>query len=102
MNLTNFRFDTDADGIATAVWDRPGRSMNVINLEVIDELSRIIEAVASDAAIKGCVVTSGKEAFSASAARDLRQAFRGGDPRRLPRRRLRARARLPSPGRVRR
>ena len=41
--------------------------MNVITLEVIDELSRIIEAVASDAAIKGCVVTSGKEAFSGGA-----------------------------------
>ena len=32
-------------------------------------------------------------------ARDLRQAVRGGDPRRLPRRRLRAGARLPSPRR---
>ena len=30
MNLQNFRFDTDADGIATATWDMPGRSMNVI------------------------------------------------------------------------
>ena len=24
MNLQNFRFDTDADGIATATWDMPG------------------------------------------------------------------------------
>ena len=30
MNLTNFRFETDADGIALATWDMPGRSMNVI------------------------------------------------------------------------
>ncbi|HEX8166379.1 MAG TPA: 3-hydroxyacyl-CoA dehydrogenase NAD-binding domain-containing protein [Beijerinckiaceae bacterium] len=68
MDLTHFRFDTDADGIATATWDSPGRSMNVIDLNVIEELSRIVEAVASDAAIKGCVVASGKDSsFSGGA-----------------------------------
>ncbi len=30
MNLTNFRFETDVDGIAVATWDMPERSMNVI------------------------------------------------------------------------
>ena len=24
MNLTNFRFETDADGIALVTWDMPG------------------------------------------------------------------------------
>ena len=38
MDLKNFRFETDADGIALVTWDMPGRSMNVINAEVIDEL----------------------------------------------------------------
>ncbi|GJE55613.1 MULTISPECIES: 3-hydroxyacyl-CoA dehydrogenase NAD-binding domain-containing protein [Methylobacterium] len=64
---TNFRFETDADGIALATWDMPGRSMNVITMEVMDELERIVKAVADDAAIKGCVITSGKEAFSGGA-----------------------------------
>src|SRR4051812_6423288 len=67
MNLTHFRFETDPDGLATATWDSPGRSMNVIDLAVLDELSRIVETVAADAAFKGCVVTSGKEAFSGGA-----------------------------------
>ena len=67
MNLTNFRFETDGDGIATATWDMPGRSMNVITPEVMDELNRIIETVAGDEAIKGCVIASGKEAFSGGA-----------------------------------
>src|SRR5215213_6283081 len=67
MNLTNFRFETDGDGIALATWDMPGRSMNVITTEVMDELSRIIDEVAADEAIKGCVIASGKEAFSAGA-----------------------------------
>ena len=37
MSLVNFRFETDADGIALITWDMPGRSMNVLNDEVIDE-----------------------------------------------------------------
>jgi 3-hydroxyacyl-CoA dehydrogenase/enoyl-CoA hydratase/3-hydroxybutyryl-CoA epimerase len=66
-DFTNFRFDVDGDGIALATWDMPGRSMNVITPEVMQELSAIIDRVTNDAAIKGCVVTSGKEAFSGGA-----------------------------------
>ena len=40
MNLTNFRFETDADGVALVTWDMPGRSMNVLTPEVIEELER--------------------------------------------------------------
>src|SRR5262249_55732291 len=43
------------------------RSMNVIDLNVIDELSDIVEMVAGDRAIRGAVITSGKEAFCAGA-----------------------------------
>ncbi|MGV7032653.1 3-hydroxyacyl-CoA dehydrogenase NAD-binding domain-containing protein [Methylobacterium symbioticum] len=66
-DLKNFRFETDADGIAVATWDMPGRSMNVITEAVMDELSQIIETVAGDAGIKGCVITSGKDNFSGGA-----------------------------------
>ncbi len=67
MNFTHFHFETDADGIATATWDSPGRSMNVITPDVMNELGRIIDTVAGDAGIKGCVITSGKDAFSGGA-----------------------------------
>jgi len=67
MPFQHFKLDTDGDGIALVTWDSPGRSMNVIDLEVIKELSAIVEQVASDTAIKGAVITSGKEAFSAGA-----------------------------------
>jgi 3-hydroxyacyl-CoA dehydrogenase/enoyl-CoA hydratase/3-hydroxybutyryl-CoA epimerase len=67
MNLVNFRFDVDADGIALATWDMPDRSMNVITVAVMDELGAIIDKVVEDAAIKGCVITSGKETFSGGA-----------------------------------
>ncbi len=67
MNLTNFRFETGADGIALVSWDMPGRSMNVINAEVVGELGQIADKIASDEAIKGAVFTSGKEGFAAGA-----------------------------------
>ncbi|MFN3672271.1 MAG: 3-hydroxyacyl-CoA dehydrogenase NAD-binding domain-containing protein [Bosea sp. (in: a-proteobacteria)] len=76
MNLTNFRFETDADGIATASWDMPGRSMNVITPEVMAELDAIVDAVAAAEAIKGCVVTSGKESFSGGADLTMLQGLR--------------------------
>ncbi len=67
MNLVNFRFETGADGVALLVWDMPDRSMNVINESVMDELEKAIEAVVADPAIRGCVIASGKSAFSGGA-----------------------------------
>jgi 3-hydroxyacyl-CoA dehydrogenase/enoyl-CoA hydratase/3-hydroxybutyryl-CoA epimerase len=67
MSFQNFNLDADADGIALITWDMPGRSMNVIDLSVIEELGAIVEKIAGDAAIKGAVVTSGKETFCAGA-----------------------------------
>ena len=67
MTYVNFKLDTDADGIALITWDAPGRSMNVIDLKVMEELAAIIEQVAGDAAIKGAIITSGKDTFCAGA-----------------------------------
>jgi 3-hydroxyacyl-CoA dehydrogenase/enoyl-CoA hydratase/3-hydroxybutyryl-CoA epimerase len=67
MDLTNFRFETDEAGIATLIWDMPGRSMNIITEQVMDELESVIVQVAIDSAIKGCVIISGKESFSGGA-----------------------------------
>jgi 3-hydroxyacyl-CoA dehydrogenase/enoyl-CoA hydratase/3-hydroxybutyryl-CoA epimerase len=63
----NFKLETDADGIVLLTWNMPDRSMNVINLTVIEELSTIVEQTAGDAAVKGVVVTSGKDSFCAGA-----------------------------------
>jgi 3-hydroxyacyl-CoA dehydrogenase / enoyl-CoA hydratase / 3-hydroxybutyryl-CoA epimerase len=67
MNLKNFRFETDNDGIALLTWDMPGRSMNVITPEVIDEIENTVDHVAARTGIKGCVIASGKETFSGGA-----------------------------------
>jgi 3-hydroxyacyl-CoA dehydrogenase/enoyl-CoA hydratase/3-hydroxybutyryl-CoA epimerase len=67
MAYKNFTVETDADGIALATWNMPDKTMNVFTEEVMDELDKIIDQVASDAAIKGAVITSGKESFSGGA-----------------------------------
>src|SRR6266567_4059784 len=63
----NFKLDVDVDGIALVTWDMPGKSMNVIDLDVMTELDAIVTKVSSDAAIKGAVVTSGKDTFGGGA-----------------------------------
>lgn len=67
MTYTNFTVDTDADGIAMVTWNMPDRSMNVFTEEVMNEFDKIIDQVVADAAIKGAVITSGKDSFSGGA-----------------------------------
>ncbi len=67
MTYQNFTLDTDADGIVLVTWDMPGKTMNVFDLTVMDELDKIVDQVAGDAAVKGAVITSGKAAFSGGA-----------------------------------
>jgi len=67
MTLTHFTHDIDGDGIALVTWNSPGRSMNVIDMAVIAELFGIVEELATDGAVKGVVITSGKDTFCAGA-----------------------------------
>src|SRR5580700_8322954 len=67
MAFKNFKLETDADGIVLVTWDTPGRSMNVLDETSINELEAIVKQTSADAAVKGVVITSGKEALSAGA-----------------------------------
>lgn len=67
MNITQFRFEVDADGVATATFDMPSKSMNVWNEAAIADFEQIVERFATDPAIKGLIVTSGKDSFCAGA-----------------------------------
>jgi 3-hydroxyacyl-CoA dehydrogenase/enoyl-CoA hydratase/3-hydroxybutyryl-CoA epimerase len=67
MAYTNFKIETDADGIALVTWDIPGKSMNVVDETSGTELAAIVKQMTDDAAIKGVVITSAKEAFCAGA-----------------------------------
>src|SRR6202048_2451798 len=67
MAFKNFKVETDADGIVLVTWDIPGRSMNVLDETTITELEDVGKKPPADSAVKGVVVTSGKEAFSGGA-----------------------------------
>jgi 3-hydroxyacyl-CoA dehydrogenase/enoyl-CoA hydratase/3-hydroxybutyryl-CoA epimerase len=60
-------YDIDADGIATLTWDIPGRSMNVLNEATIEAFSTAFRKAVADDAVKGIIITSGKDAFLAGA-----------------------------------
>ncbi len=66
MNNT-IQYHVDADGIALLTIDLPGKSMNVLTPEMMDDLETLIDRLAGDDAVKGAVVTSGKKAFIAGA-----------------------------------
>ncbi len=67
MAYKNFKVETDSDGIALVTWDIPGRSMNVLDETSTSELDAIVKDTTADAAVKGVVITSAKEAFCAGA-----------------------------------
>ncbi|PDT41967.1 MULTISPECIES: FAD-dependent oxidoreductase [Sinorhizobium] len=67
MSYTNFKIETDADGIVLVTWDMPEKSMNVFTQEVMEELDAIVDQTTADTAVKGVVITSGKSSFSGGA-----------------------------------
>jgi 3-hydroxyacyl-CoA dehydrogenase/enoyl-CoA hydratase/3-hydroxybutyryl-CoA epimerase len=73
----NFTFEIDPDGIALLTWDMAGKTMNVIDVSVITELAELVEKIAADAAIKGAVITSGKDTFCAGADLTLLETLIG-------------------------
>ncbi len=75
MTTSNFKLDIDGDGIALVSWDVPDRSMNVITREGIEELAALVERLAGDAAVKGVVITSAKDAFCAGADLSLLESL---------------------------
>ena len=75
MSFTNFTLDIDSSGVALVTWSMPGRSMNVIDMTVMAELSSIVEQIAADGAIKGAVLTSGKDTFCGGADLTMLEAL---------------------------
>ncbi|MEI8146284.1 MAG: enoyl-CoA hydratase-related protein, partial [Alphaproteobacteria bacterium] len=67
MKLNNFTYSLDEDGIVLLVWDMKDRSMNVIDTSVGQDILDVIEHVKTDAAVKGVIITSGKDSFCAGA-----------------------------------
>ena len=62
--MTDFTMTKDADGVAVITWDVPGKSMNVLSLEGLEQLDALIDDAHADDAVKGIVITSGKADFA--------------------------------------
>jgi 3-hydroxyacyl-CoA dehydrogenase/enoyl-CoA hydratase/3-hydroxybutyryl-CoA epimerase len=78
MQLQNFEWEQDADGIVTLLWNTPGRSLNVLTASAIADLAKAAEEVAGNATIKGLVITSARtNGFCAGAALDEMEEHAG-------------------------
>ena len=76
MNLTNFRWDQDRDGIVTLTFDVPGKPVNLLSMAAVGELGKVAEKIAEDASIKGLVIASAKPGnFCAGADLDEMEAI---------------------------
>ncbi|MDF1670476.1 MAG: 3-hydroxyacyl-CoA dehydrogenase NAD-binding domain-containing protein [Roseovarius sp.] len=59
--MTDFTMKTDADGVAVITWDTIGKSMNVMNQQGYVDMIALVDQALADDAVKGIVITSGKE-----------------------------------------
>ncbi|MCR9112500.1 MAG: 3-hydroxyacyl-CoA dehydrogenase NAD-binding domain-containing protein, partial [Rhodobacteraceae bacterium] len=59
--MTDFTMEKDADGVAVITWDTVGKSMNVMTMEGWPLLEGLIDDALADDAVKGIIITSGKE-----------------------------------------
>jgi len=83
--MTDFTMTTDADGVATIIWDVPGKSMNVMNSQGFADLDALVGQALADDAVKGIVITSGKDSFAGGMDLNIIAAMRdsvGDDPAR--------------------
>ncbi len=59
--MTDFKMQKDADGVAVITWDTIGKSMNVMNEQGFFDLDALIDYALADDAVKGVIITSGKD-----------------------------------------
>lgn len=76
--MTAVKFELGADGVAVVTLDMPGRSMNVLNDELMGPYAEVLSKIETDPAVKGVVLTSGKKEFLAGA--DLENVYKITDP----------------------
>ncbi|WP_375689434.1 3-hydroxyacyl-CoA dehydrogenase NAD-binding domain-containing protein [Pseudooceanicola sp. LIPI14-2-Ac024] len=62
--MADFTMEKGADGVAVITWDLPGKSMNVLTMDGAQELSDLVDDALADDAVKGIVITSGKETMA--------------------------------------
>jgi 3-hydroxyacyl-CoA dehydrogenase / enoyl-CoA hydratase / 3-hydroxybutyryl-CoA epimerase len=67
MQMKTIEFQVDKSGIAELTIDVKERSMNVMTPEFLADLSKAVDRIATDDAVRGAVITSAKDSFMAGA-----------------------------------
>ena len=62
--MADFTYEVHDDGVAVITWDVPGKSMNVLTREAFDLVEGFLDDALADDAVKGIVMTSGKDSFA--------------------------------------
>ena len=62
--MTDFTMAKGEDGVAVVTWDVAGRSMNVMSMDGAETLDGLIDDALADDAVRGIVLTSGKDSFA--------------------------------------
>lgn len=62
--MTDFTMTKDAEGVATLTWDVADKSMNVMSFEGLAQLDSLMDDALADEAVKGIIITSGKDSFA--------------------------------------
>ena len=65
--MSNIALTIEADGVAVALMDMPGRPFNVFSDAMIDGLEGVLDRVDADTSIRALVFASAKDAFMAGA-----------------------------------
>ncbi|MEO1306352.1 MAG: 3-hydroxyacyl-CoA dehydrogenase NAD-binding domain-containing protein, partial [Pseudomonadota bacterium] len=63
--MSDFGYAVDGDGVAFITWEVSDKSMNVLSLQGLKDLDSAIDQALGDEAVKGVVITSGKDSFAA-------------------------------------
>uniref|UniRef100_UPI0026299C5B hypothetical protein n=1 Tax=uncultured Boseongicola sp. TaxID=1648499 RepID=UPI0026299C5B len=62
--MSDFTYSLHDDGVAVITWDVPGKSMNVLTREAFVTFEGLLDRGLEDEAVKGIVITSGKDTFA--------------------------------------
>ncbi len=63
--MSEFNLSIEDDGIAIVTWDAPGKRLNILTLNGLEELEGIVDELLLDKRVKGVIITSGKQDFAA-------------------------------------
>ena len=63
--MSDFSYDIGEDNIAIIKWDVPNKKFNVLTIEGINEIENILEKLLDNKELKGVIITSKKDDFSA-------------------------------------